>query len=80
MLNPLEFSSYDALTNCKSIIYGNTGDFNSNSFLINFLLFNKMPENPVITPSTTRQVVYPSANNRYLASVTIEATPTTTAG
>lgn len=39
-----------------------------------WLMFGKLPENPVITPSTTVQVVRPSSVNRYLESVTVEAT------
>lgn len=42
--------------------------------LINWLAFGKLAENPVVTPSTSVQVVRPSGVNRYLESVTVEAT------
>lgn len=43
-----------------------------------WLVYGKIAENPVVTPSTTVQVVRPSGANRYLQSVTVEATTTTT--
>lgn len=46
--------------------------------VFSYLAFGKIPENPVVTPSTSVQVVRPSAVNRYLQSVTVNATPTTT--
>lgn len=49
------------------------------NYLINWLAFGKLPENPVITPNTTTQVVRPSSVNRFLQTVTVEAIPTTTA-
>lgn len=45
--------------------------------LFTMLTFGKLPENPVITPNTSIQVVTPSAPNRYLQSVTVNAAPTT---
>jgi hypothetical protein len=42
----------------------------------NWLTFGKLPENPVVTPTTSVQVIKPSAVNRYLESVTVEATTT----
>lgn len=48
-----------------------------NSPLATWLVFGKIAENPVITPSTNVQVVRPSGANRYLESVTVEATSTT---
>ena len=39
-----------------------------------WLAFGKLAENPVVTPSTSVQVVRPSGANRYLESVTVEAT------
>ena len=44
------------------------------------LSFGKLPENPVITPTTSVQVVKPSAFNRYLQSVTVNAVTTPTPG
>lgn len=43
-----------------------------------WLVFGKLPENPVITPSTSVQVVSPSAENRFLETVTVNPIPTTT--
>jgi hypothetical protein len=45
-----------------------------------WLVFGKLPENPVITPSTSVQVVSPSAENRFLETVTVNPIPTTTEG
>lgn len=42
-----------------------------------WLSFGKLPENPVITPTTSKQVVAPSSINRYLQSVTVNPIPTT---
>ena len=46
--------------------------------LASWLAFGKIVENPVVTPTTSVQVVTPSGMNRYLESVTVEAIPTTT--
>lgn len=40
----------------------------------NWLAFGKLPENPIVTLSTSVQVIRPSGANRYLESVTVEAT------
>jgi hypothetical protein len=42
-----------------------------------WIAFGKLPENPVITPNTTTQVVRPSSERRYIQSVTVEPVPTT---
>lgn len=42
--------------------------------LVNWLANGKIAENPIVKPTTTTQVVKPSGANRYLESVTIEAT------
>lgn len=47
--------------------------------IFSFLTFRTLPENPVITPTSSVQVVRPSAANRYLQTVTVEAIPTTPA-
>jgi hypothetical protein len=49
---------------------------NSNT-IPNWLAFSKLPESPVVTPTNSVQVITPSAENRYLSSVTVEAIPTT---
>jgi hypothetical protein len=41
-----------------------------------WLTFGKLPENPVVTPTSTVQVVTPSGVNRYLQSVTVNAVTT----
>jgi hypothetical protein len=46
------------------------------AWITNFLISNKIGENPVVTPSTSVQVIRPSAVNRYLQSVTVNATTT----
>jgi hypothetical protein len=45
--------------------------------LVNWLAFGKLPENPVVTPSSSTQVIRPSAENRFLESVTVNPIPTT---
>jgi hypothetical protein len=45
-----------------------------------WLTFGQLPENPVVTPNTTTQVVRPSAENKYLESVTVNPIPTTPGG
>jgi hypothetical protein len=50
----------------------------SGTWINNFLISNKIGENPVVTPSTSIQVIRPSAPNRYLESVTVNATTTST--
>lgn len=47
--------------------------------VVSWLLNGKIAENPVVTPSSTVQVVKPTAQNRFLQSVTVEAIPTTPA-
>jgi hypothetical protein len=46
--------------------------------LFSYFAFGKIAENPVVTPNTTTQVVHPSAENRFLQSVTVNPIPTTT--
>jgi hypothetical protein len=58
------------------------GVFLSNNYanlppLVRWFAFGKLPENPVITPTTSTQVVRPSAENRFLETVTVEPIPTT---
>lgn len=42
-----------------------------NSPLYNWLVWGKIPENPIITPTMREQVVIPSSKSRYLNSVTV---------
>lgn len=46
----------------------------NSSPLATWLAFGKIAENPIVTPSTEVQVIRPSGANRYLESVTVEAT------
>ena len=54
-------------------------DKGCNTPLQQWFLYEKIAENPVVTPTTTVQVIKPSAVNRYLESVTVEAVTTLTA-
>lgn len=45
--------------------------------VFSWLSFGKLPENPVVTPNTSTQVVTVSSLNRYLQSVTVNPIPTT---
>jgi hypothetical protein len=45
--------------------------------VVRWLTFGQLPENPVVTPNTTTQVVTASAENKYLQSVTVNPIPTT---
>lgn len=49
----------------------------SASPLATWLAFGKIAENPVVTPTTSVQVINPSGANRYLQSVTVNAVTTT---
>lgn len=49
----------------------------SASPLATWLAFGKIAENPVVTPTTSVQVIRPSGANRYLQSVTVNAVTTT---
>lgn len=44
---------------------------NCGSPVFNWLSFGKLPENPVVTPSGSTQVIAPSSVNRYIQSVTV---------
>jgi hypothetical protein len=57
------------------------GIFLSNNFnnippLTRWFAFGKLPENPVVTPTSSTQVVIPSAENKFLESVTVNPIPT----
>jgi hypothetical protein len=47
--------------------------------VISYITFNQIPESPTVTPTTSTQVVLPSAKNKYLAQVTVNPIPTTPA-
>jgi hypothetical protein len=53
---------------------------NNTNSIVNVLAFGKIPENPVVTPTSSVQVITPSAENRFLESVTVNAIPTTPGG
>jgi hypothetical protein len=71
MLTPLMFPNLTYGVILSSRFCGNVTP------LVNWLAFGKLPENPVVTPSTSTQVVRPSAENRFLETVTVEPIPTT---
>jgi hypothetical protein len=69
MLSPLNF---------PCITYGVLlrNNFCTLNPVVSWLTFGKLPENPVVTPSSTVQVITPSAENKFLQSVTVEAITT----
>jgi hypothetical protein len=70
------YNSIDALV----VYHGTTGKRHGGyDNLENYLIGYKLPEDLVVTPSTSKQYFTASAKNRYIRSVTVEAT-TTTAG
>ena len=72
MISVVQFPFFNAYSN---VLYNIRGC--SFSPVMMWLLNGKIAENPVVTPSTSVQIVTPSANNRYLESVKVEAIPTT---
>jgi hypothetical protein len=70
MLSPICYSSITFGTLLRSNLCGI-------SPLMGWFAFGKLPENPVVTPSTVTQVIIPSAENRFLQSVTVNPIPTT---
>jgi hypothetical protein len=76
----LGIPSFNAFGFCRTVIFndfGNTGyDFGTRG-LIDWLVFGKIGENPVVTPTSSTQVITPTAVNRYLESVTVNPIPTT---
>jgi hypothetical protein len=71
MLSPLNFSciTYGGLLRSR---------FCTLNPISSWLAFGKLPENPVVTPSSSIQVIRPSAENKFLESVTVEAVTTPT--
>jgi hypothetical protein len=69
MLSPIYFNKIS-----YGLILGNS--LNHISPLNMWLAFGKLPESPVITPSSSVQVVRPSAENRFLQSVVVNPIPT----
>ena len=70
------FSNYNLVTP-----FTYAADFcNAGVPVISYLLNIKLPENPVVSASTTTttQVITPSAKNRYIQSVTVEKVSTKT--
>lgn len=73
MLTPLMFPNLTYGVILGSHFCGNV------SPLVRWLAFGKLPENPVVTPSSSTQVIRPSAENRFLETVTVDPIPTTPA-
>lgn len=63
---PFLTSEIYALGFCKDVL-GNP--------VYNWLLYGRLPENPVVTPEEYPQYIEPSAKNRYLQSVTVLPVP-----
>ena len=78
MLYPTQIPGITSFTLINQIIAPGLG--NCGNPIFSLLTFGKLPENPVITPSASIQVVAPSAPNRYLQSVTVNAVTTPTPG
>lgn len=74
MINYLNYRNICPLTFSQNII--NINSYGWNNTVFNYFAFGKLPENPVVTPTTSVQVITPSAINRYLQSVTVNATTT----
>ena len=72
MLYPTQIPTINSLSLINQII-GN-GLCSCGNPIFQILTFGKIPENPVVTPTTSIQVITPSAPNRYLQSVTVKAT------
>ena len=71
------------------IMYPNFNSFSMVSWMIqptcqkacpvlSYITFGKLPENPVVTPSSSVQLIAPSNINRFLQTVTVEAVTTPT--
>lgn len=69
MLSPLYFGNIS-----YGVILGNR--LHEVSPITRWLAFGKLPENPIITPTNSVQVVTASAENKFLQSVTVNAIPT----
>jgi hypothetical protein len=70
MLSPIIFPTItysNVLRN--NICYG--------SSVMKVLAFGKFPENPIVNPNSTTQVIVPSAGNKFLNSVTVNPIATT---
>lgn len=68
------YSNIDAQVLCHGTIGRTRGGYDS---LESYLIGYQLPEDIVITPSTSKQYLTASAKNRYIRSVTVEATTTT---
>jgi hypothetical protein len=79
-MNILEFPSFNSFRFVEAQLVNNFGCTGNLNPVFPWIFFGKIPENPVVTPSTSVQVIRPSAVNRYLQSVTVNATTTTSAG
>lgn len=69
------YNSLDSQVLCTYIIGRTRGGYDK---LESYLIGYQLPEDLFITPTTTKQYFTASAKNRYIRSVTVEATTTTT--
>lgn len=70
-----DYNKLDAKVFCSKFIGSICSGYDG---LEKYLIGYQLPEDLVITPSTTKQYFTASAKNRYIRSVTVEATSTTT--
>jgi hypothetical protein len=70
MVSPLFYSNLNYCT-----VLMNT--FTTLNPVTRWLAFGKLPENPIVTPTSSVQLILPSAENKFLNSVTVNAIPTT---
>jgi hypothetical protein len=71
MLSPLLFPGFNSLSLVSFLV---KPVCDCSCPILSVLAFGKLPENPVVTPGTSVQVVRPSSVNRFLQSVTVKAT------
>lgn len=67
---PLNYGQFYPL-NAVQLCLMNYGLFSCPS-VFNYLAFGKTAENPIVTATSSTQVVMPSAANKYLNSVTVK--------
>lgn len=73
--NYVNFSNFSGKTLIEAVITPGFSAVTNPVFA--WMTFGKIPENPVVTPTNAVQIISPSANNRFLQTVTVNAIPTT---
>lgn len=77
MISCLQYPFFNSFSFMETAVTRNCSCSGGVGSIIYSFAFNKLPESPVITPSTSKQIVRPSAFNKYLAQVTVLPIPTT---